>query len=183
MTTPSEDYRQIAGRFTELVAGADPARWGDPAPCEGWTARDVVRHLVTWFPGFLKHGAGVELAGGPDVDDDPYAAWTAMSDQVQALLDDPASEEISYTGPPGTFALPHAIAMFFTGDVFLHTWDLARATGQDETLDADRCAAMLAGMEPIDELLRSSGHYGPKQPVAPDADAQTRLLAFIGRTV
>jgi uncharacterized protein (TIGR03086 family) len=181
--TPADEYRQIAGHFTELVAGVDPARWEDAAPCEGWTARDVVRHLVTWFPGFLEHGASVELAAGPDVDDDPYAAWTAMSDQVQALLDDPASGEISCTGPPGTLPLPQAIAMFFTGDVFLHSWDLARATGQDETLDADRCAAMLAGMEPIDELLRSSGHYGPKQPVAPDADAQTKLLAFIGRTV
>ena len=183
MTTPADDYRQIAGHFTDLVANVDPARWDDPAPCEGWVARDVVRHLVTWFPGFLAHGAGVELAAGPDVDTDPYAAWTAMSEQVQALLDDPASEEISYTGPPGTHPLPQAIAQFFTSDVFLHSWDLARATGQDETLDAERCAAMLAGMEPWDEALRSSGHYGPRQPVADDADAQTRLLAFIGRTV
>ena len=44
----------------------------------------------------------------------------------------------------------------------MHTWDLARATGQDETLDADKCAAMLAGMEPMDEVLRPSGQYGPK---------------------
>lgn len=183
MTTPADEYREIAGHFTDLVAGVDPARWDDPAPCEGWVARDVVRHLVTWFPGFLAHGAGVELAPGPDADTDPYAAWTAMSDQVQALLDDPASTEISYTGPPGTFPLPQAIAQFFTNDVFLHSWDLARATGQDETLDAERCAVMLAGMEPWDEALRSSGHYGPKQPVADDADVQTRLLAFIGRTV
>lgn len=183
MTTPADDYRQIAGHFTDLVANVDPARWDDPAPCEGWVARDVVRHLVTWFPGFLAHGTGVELAAGPDVDTDPYAAWTAMSAQVQALLDDPASTAISYTGPPGTYPMPQAIAQFFTSDVFLHSWDLARATGQDETLDAERCAAMLAGMEPWDEALRSSGHYGPRQPVADDADAQTRLLAFIGRTV
>jgi uncharacterized protein (TIGR03086 family) len=183
MTTPAEEYREIARHFTELVAGADPARWGDPAPCEGWTARDVVRHLVTWFPAFLQHGAGVELAAGPDVDVDPYAAWTSMSEQVQALLDDPATQQISYTGPPGTHPLDRAISMFFTSDVFLHSWDLARATGQDETLDAERCAAMLAGMEPIDEVLRTSGHYGPRQPVADDAGPQARLLAFIGRTL
>jgi uncharacterized protein (TIGR03086 family) len=183
MTTPSDEYRKIAGHFTELVAGADPARWEDPAPCEGWTARDVVRHLVVWLPAFLKHGAGVELAAGPDIETDPLGAWTSMSDQVQALLDDPASKEISYTGPPGTHPLDHAIAMFFTSDVFLHSWDLARATGQDETLDPERCAAMLAGMEPIDEILRTSGHYGPRQPVADDASAQAKLLAFIGRTV
>ena len=40
---------------------------------------------------------------------------------------------------------------------------------------------MFAGMEPLDELLRSSGQYGPRVPVPDDADPQTKLLAFIGR--
>ena len=37
-------------------------------------------------------------------------------------------------------------------------------------------------MEPLDDLLRSSGQYGPRVVVPDDADAQTKLLAFIGRT-
>ena len=36
-------------------------------------------------------------------------------------------------------------------------------------------------MEPIDELLRSSGQYGAAVPVPDDADVQTRLIGFIGR--
>ena len=40
---------------------------------------------------------------------------------------------------------------------------------------------MLAGMEPIEESMRSSGQYGPRVEVPADADAQTRMLAFIGR--
>jgi hypothetical protein len=40
---------------------------------------------------------------------------------------------------------------------------------------------MLEGMLPMDEVLRSSGEFGPRVEVAPDADAQTRLLAFVGR--
>jgi hypothetical protein len=40
---------------------------------------------------------------------------------------------------------------------------------------------MLIGMEPIDEILRSSGQYGPRVEVPADADEQTRLIAFIGR--
>jgi uncharacterized protein (TIGR03086 family) len=64
----------------------------------------------------------------------------------------------------------------------MHTWDLARATGQDEHLDADRCAAVLEGMLPMDEVLRGSGQFGPRVEVAADADVQARLLAFIGRT-
>jgi uncharacterized protein (TIGR03086 family) len=66
--------------------------------------------------------------------------------------------------------------------VFLHRWDLARATGQDETLDPDKCAEMLEGMLPMDDALRQSGHFGPRVEVPDDADVQTKLLAFIGRT-
>ena len=45
----------------------------------------------------------------------------------------------------------------------MHTWDLARATGQDETLDAEFSATLLAGMEPMDEILRASGQYGARR--------------------
>jgi hypothetical protein len=40
---------------------------------------------------------------------------------------------------------------------------------------------MLAGMEPIEDLMRASGQYGPRVAVPNDADPQTRLLGFIGR--
>jgi hypothetical protein len=35
-------------------------------------------------------------------------------------------------------------------------------------------------MEPMDEVIRGE-HYGPRTPVAADADEQTRMLAFTGR--
>lgn len=81
----------------------------------------------------------------------------------------------------GEMPLPVAVDQFYTTDVFLHTWDVARATGQDERLDADFCAELLAGMLPIEDLMRSSGQYGPAVPVPEGADGQTQLLGFIGR--
>lgn len=183
MTTAAEEHRLIAGGFTDRVHGVRQGAWDNPAPCEGWVARDVVRHLVEWFPGFLKAGAGVDLPKGPSVDDDPVAAWTVHSDGVQALLDDPATAARVLADPHvGELPLDRAVDQFYTADVFLHTWDLARATGQDEHLDPDKCAVLLEGMLPFDDALRASGHYGPRVEVADDADAQTRLLAFIGRT-
>ena len=179
----ADEYREVAGRFTALVeAVPDDATWRRRAPVPEWTARDVVGHLVGWFPSFLEGGTGVVLPAGPSVEEDPVAAWRTMSDGVQAVLDDPASADKVLTNRYiGEVPLPQAISQFFTADVFMHTWDLARATGQDETLDPQRCAVMLEGMEPIDELLRSSGQYGPKVEVPADADVQTRMLAFIGR--
>ncbi len=177
---PAARHRAVAGVFTERVRATKS--WDAPAPVAGWTARDVVRHLVEWFPPFLAAGAGVELPGGPSVDDDPVAAWRTMSDGVQALLDDPASAQTVLRNPHiGEVPLPEAVSRFFTADVFMHTWDLARATGQDDRLDSDFCAELLAGMEPFEEVMRSSGQYGARVPVKDDADPQTKMLAFIGR--
>lgn len=180
MTTPADRHRELAGEFSRRVDGTTD--WDAPAPVEGWTARDVVRHLVEWFPGFLSSGAGVELPPGPSVDDDPAAAWHTQADAVQALLADPATAALVLRNPhTGDVPLPEAVDRFYTSDVFMHTWDLARATGQDDTLDPATCAEMLAGMEPSEELLRSSGQYGARVPVPDGADVQTRLIGFIGR--
>jgi len=98
------------------------------------------------------------------------------------LLDDPATAALTLSKPHiGAFPVDRAIDQFYTADVFMHTWDLARATAQDDRLDAGFCAQLLAGMEPLEHVIRSSGQYGPAVPVPDGADAQTRLLGFIGR--
>jgi len=183
MGSAADEHRTIAGAFTERVHGVPPGAWDNPAPCEGWVARDVVRHLVDWCPAFLKAGAGVDLPKGPAVDEDPVAAWTVHSQGVQALLDDPATAgRVLSDRHVGEVPLDQAVDRFYTADVFLHTWELARATGQDESLDPKKCVELLEGMLPLDDLLRRSGQYGPRVDVPETADVQTRLLAFIGRT-
>jgi uncharacterized protein (TIGR03086 family) len=147
----------------------------------GWRARDVVAHLVAWFPQFLESATDVVLDRGPSPEQDPVTAWHVQADAVQRLLDGPAAATPFRHPMVGEMPLPDAIDRFYTSDVFMHTWDLARATGQDERLDAQTCADLLAGMEPIEDLLRSSGQYGDRVPVPEDADAQIRLLGFIGR--
>jgi uncharacterized protein (TIGR03086 family) len=180
MTGPAAEHRQVAGLFSDRVRGVSD--WDAPSPVDGWAARDVVRHLVEWFPAFLAGGAGVELPAGPSVDDDPVKAWQSQTDAIQALLDDPSTADRVLTNPHiGEVPLDVAIDQFYTADVFMHTWDLATASGQDATLDADKCAMMLAGMQPMDEVLRASGQYGPKVPVPTDAPVQDQLIGFIGR--
>ena len=180
--SPAEQHRWVAAEFSEMVEAVDPAAWDDPAPPEGWVARDVVRHLVEWFPAFLVGSAGIELPSGPSVDDDPAGAWRAQADAVQALLDDPSvADEVREFPHMGSMPLGAVVQQIYVGDVFMHRWDLGRATGQDVVLDEATCAAMLAGMEPMDDALRSSGHFGPKVQVPDDAPVQDRLLAFLGR--
>jgi len=177
---PAEFHRWVAGAFTARVKGTTD--WDAPAPVAGWRARDVVGHLVEWFPGFLASGAGITLRPGPSVADDPVGAWRTHTDQVQALLEDPATADRVLSNPHiGALPLGPAISQFYSADVFMHTWDLARATGQDERLDPDEVHEIYEAMRPADEMIRGE-HFGPKVPVPDDADEQTKLLAFVGRT-
>jgi uncharacterized protein (TIGR03086 family) len=177
---PAERHRQVAGLFTDRVDGT--RSWDAPSPVAEWAARDVVRHLTDWFHGFLASGAGIELPRGPSVDEDPVAAWQVHRDGVQAVLDDPETAHRTLSNPHiGELPLDTAIDRFYTADVFMHTWDLSRATGQDDRLDHDFCADLLAGMASIEPVMRSSGQFGPRIEVPAGADAQTRMLGFIGR--
>lgn len=178
----ADEHRLVSSWFTRTVEGVDGSDWDRPAPPEGWVARDVVRHLTEWLPAFLETQTAITMVQGPSVDEDPVGAWLRHAEAVQAMLDDPsvAGREFEFRHM-GTMSLGQLIDTIYTPDVFLHRWDLARATGQDERLDPDRCEVMLEGMLPMDQVLRASGQYGPAVPVPPDADAQTRLIAFIGR--
>ena len=174
---PADRHAVVAGDFGRLVAQTPD--WSAPAPVAGWTARDVVEHLVGWFPGFLAAG-GIELPSGPPVAEDPIGAWQHQADAVQALVEERGDE--SFTHPyAGTHRLADAVDQFYTADVFMHSWDLGRATGQDAGLDEDFAARLLEGMRPIEQLLRDSGQYGPPVPVAADAPVVDRLMGFIGR--
>jgi len=178
--TIADNYREVAAGFTERARSVKPDDWDNPAPCEGWVARDIVRHMVEWMPWMVLTPVGISLEF-PPVDDDPLGAWLALDRALQGALDDPdvATREVEMQ--MGRFTVEQCVDQFCTGDVFLHTWDLARATGGDERLDPARVHDMFVGMQPLDEVLRRSGQFGLRVEVADDADEQTKLIAFIGR--
>jgi uncharacterized protein (TIGR03086 family) len=178
LETPAQRHAHDAARFTELVESASAGDWSRPSPVAGWTALDIVEHLVMWSRGFLM-GAGIELPA-LDVEADPVAAWKQHVTDVQAVLDDPAGRVLS-NPHTGDKPVDEAIDQFYTGDVWMHSWDLATALGREPDLGQERCRAALTAMQPIEQLLRDSGQFGPAVPVASDASPQDKLVAFIGR--
>jgi len=177
-TSPARQHAYDAARFTELVESASTGDWARPSPIAEWTALGIVKHLVEWPREFLK-GAGIDLPA-LDVEDDPAAAWTQHVADIQAIVDDPAGRVLS-NPHTGNKPVDEAIDQFYTADLWMHSWDLARALGRKLDLGQERCAAALAAMEPIEQTLRDSGQFGSAVAVAPDASAQDKLIAFIGR--
>src|SRR5688500_20180026 len=114
MSESAARFEKVAAGFTATVEAVPPDAWDRPAPCEGWVARDVVRHLVEWLPGpgFLLGTFRVDTGPVPSVETDPPAAWPFVRDAVQVALDDPAiATHVEHCGPPRRRCLQAAVHM------------------------------------------------------------------------
>jgi uncharacterized protein (TIGR03086 family) len=181
MTEIADRYRTLADAFETKVAAVRPEDWANPSPCEQWTARDVVGHVVD-VHGMMLRPLGIELTGDPAVADDPLGAFRAARADLQQVLDDPARADTEYDGAFGRTSVSATVDQFMGFDLVVHGWDLARATGQDESIPSDEISRVLAFVERLGtKTMQDNGVTGPEVPVADDAPAQDRMLGLLGR--
>lgn len=180
MSEIADRYRRLSAAFATRVGAVPADRWESQSPCEKWTARDVVSHVVETQGMFLGL-VGRELGPVPDVKEDPAGAWDAARAVVQADLDDPERAGTEFDGYFGRSTFEQAVDRFLNLDLIVHGWDLARATGQDERIDPDDAQRALETGHSLGDSLRKSGACGPEVEVPADADVQSRALAFLGR--
>jgi uncharacterized protein (TIGR03086 family) len=175
-----------ADAFDRHVDAIGADQWNAPTPCTDWDVRTLVNHLVyeaKWAPD-LFHGKTVEEVGGRyDGDllgDDPVAAWRSGNAEARAAIGEFGALErivhLSYGDVPGSEYLSQ-----LNLDLAIHGWDLARAIGDDETIDPTLVDAFLPFVEEHAAELSGSGMFGEPIDVGAGADAQTRLLGLLGR--
>lgn len=185
MTTPestADRYRRLAGVLTERIQAVPPQKWDIPSTCDGWTVRDVVRHLIDTERSSLAP-VGLSISDGPSVDDDPAAAWIHTRDGMQEILDDPARADLEYDGHFGRTNLASSMGSFYSLDLIVHAWDIAHPTGLDDAI-ADQDLDFVVGfIEQMGENIRMDGVCGPAVEVPESADRQARVLAQLGRRV
>lgn len=166
--------------FDQRVQAAPADAWGNAAPCEGWTARDVVVHVANNLLGL-----GSVLAGKQPrqiaPEEDIVAAWNEARDLLLGVIPT-ADLTTNVPGPFGPMPANELLGRLVATDVLVHTWDLARAVGGDEHLDADAVAAAYKGLKPMGAMIRQPGVFGPRIDVE-GADLQTEFLGFLGRAV
>lgn len=175
-------YHRVAAVMTARVAGVDDAGWERPSPCAGWTARDVLAHVVEVHSWPLE-ATGLGADGIPPATEHPVAAWDAASSTLSRLLEDAdlAAVEID-VAVAGRMPAAAAVDLIVCGDLVVHTWDLSWATGQDARIDPAELARTKAAVESLGEdTIRNPGLYADALTPPVGADAQTEFLAYLGR--
>jgi uncharacterized protein (TIGR03086 family) len=165
-----------------LLDGVPDESWTNPSPCEGWSARNVVRHLIETQRDFLT-GHGIDLGEAPDIDLDPAAAWQEHAKRVAAAVADDSLVATPFDGHFGPTTIGSTLEQFYVWDMLVHRWDVARAVGAEAALSETELDRIEAGADSFGDALYMDGICRPGMPVASDADRTSRVLARLGRSL
>lgn len=180
MSDIADRYRSLADSFERRIREVQPDQWSNQSPCEEWTARDLVGHVVG-VHGMMLGWIDRSLSPAASAEDDPLAAFQAARRDMQTVLDDPELAIKEYDGYLGRTTISATVDRFLAFDLVIHGWDLARATGQDEHLDQAEVERVWADVRELGDNLRQPGVCGPAVELGGDATSQDRLLAHLGR--
>ncbi|MGY1845381.1 TIGR03086 family metal-binding protein [Modestobacter sp. SYSU DS0875] len=173
-------HAAAAASLSALLADVPAEAWASPSPCAGWTARDVVAHLVD-TQRELFAGHGLDVGPVPDLAGDPAGAWAAHTWRVAELVADDEVVGRGYDGFFGPTTIGATFEQFYVWDMVVHRWDVARATGLDAALTEAELDRIEQGADGFGEALYLDGICAPAVEPPPGADRTTRVLARLGR--
>jgi uncharacterized protein (TIGR03086 family) len=180
MSEALDRYELVAAGFDRVVKAVPADGWLAQSPCEDWTARDVVAHVVRNHRSMAAAASGTE-ATEMNANEDPVAAWSEAYDTIRRLTKEPDVMAALVNGPGGQVPFEQALGSLVSMDTHVHTWDLAHAIGRDERLDPEMISFTRAMLEPMGDMIRRPGVFGAEVQAPDGADEQTRLLCFLGR--
>ncbi len=181
MTSTAKQYQAALRPLTAVVEAVPTHGWDAPSPCEGWSARDVVGHLVQTQRELLNTH-GVDLGDALDLEADPSGAWRHHSNRVLDVLADEPLVGRAYDGHFGPTTVGKTVEQFYVWDMYVHRWDLARAAALPAQLTDAELDRIEQGADSFGEALHMEGICRPSVDVRADADRTTRVLARLGRT-
>lgn len=179
---------RAAASFVEIVRTIDPDQLQARTPCSGYDVRGLVDHLLFWGPSLegaaRKESVSPPAASEADVDltrgDWAAALETQVERTVAAWSEPGAWEGTTQLGSP--MELPASlIGDMVLGELVVHGWDLARATGQHLTVDDEVGEHLVEAVAKTAEQGREMGVYGPEVAVPDTARPLDRVLGLTGR--
>ncbi|GAA2095167.1 TIGR03086 family metal-binding protein [Microlunatus panaciterrae] len=158
----------------DVLAAVRADQLAQPTPCDDWDVAQLIGHLVSAPARFLERARGADT-------DWSAAPQPAASNWVADFRSN-ADELIHHWRQPGD-AVDARQVDWQTAEIAVHTWDLARATGQSPPLQPEVAERGLAFMSAMMTPENRGKAFAPAVRVPDDAPIYDRLAAFAGRAL
>lgn len=177
MSTLAETWGRHAEPLTDVINAVTD--WQAQSPCEGWTAADVVDHLMQSHREFMvRQGREIPLVPGT-----PAEQWNLHVAAMSALVREEDLVSRSLETPFGDSTVGQVLMDFYGMDLIVHRWDLATSQGQDHRLTEEELAEVDAAVDGYGEAAYAPGIFKKAVEVPVEASRQEQVLARTGRTV
>ena len=187
---PIDALSRSRQEFEDRLRQIGDDQWNLSTPCTECSVGDLVNHVL------LGTRMSAQLLGGDSREDvvsrlgddlvrdsaDPVGDFVALADQMHDRFAGPEGLDGTVDHPMGV--IPRALFIGFrVGDYGAHAWDLARAIGADEQIDAELVSFIWDDIQPMAPGLAKTGLFGDGSSgnVGDDAPLQVRWLDVIGR--
>jgi len=188
MTTNDHPLTTVTKQFRAVAALIDADQWTLPTPCPDWNVTELLGHVIAGsqmaaaIAGGADRGEAIELLSTNFVGDDPMSALDTALSLAETALTHPDVDERICQHPAGNMPGSQVRSLRIS-DLVVHQWDLARAIGADESLDAEVVQIAWDDISPMTPIIAQLGVFGdgPSATVAEDAPLQLRLLDLMGR--
>ena len=175
---PISQLERLGPHLAGVVGGITERQLDDATPCDDYTVRGVLEHMISGATAFAAAYRG-EPPASPDLSD-PLRDFGAVLGDLVAAITAPGALERTVEAPFG--AVPgETFARFVVLDGLVHGWDLAQATGQRYEPPDDLVAAADAFAHGAIDALRDGETFAAATRPADGASPIERLAAFTGR--
>ena len=183
------DLGPAADQMAAIVINISEEQLADPTPCDRISVADMLSHVHGLSLAFRdaalkKHGPTTSAAPAADGADLPgdwrYSIQARLAELAEAWRSPEAWQGETMAGG---VTLPAEIqGGFANNELVVHGWDLAVATGQPFEVPEENLRAAWETVSSVpDEPDARAGLFGPRLPIADDADLLDKTLAFAGR--
>lgn len=183
---PTMQLARILPAVSEVVAGIRPDQLDDPTPCDHFSVRDVLDHMVVLGGTYAYAFRGEEAPEitPPAADRSvPVTEFRSAMDDLLGAVRSPGALERSVSAPFGEVP-GETFARFVAFDGLVHGWDLSRATGQDYAPDPEAVAAIDEfARQALTPDMRDGDTFAAEATPPAGASTLERLIAFSGRQV
>jgi uncharacterized protein (TIGR03086 family) len=184
-----------SSEFAQKLATVRPRQWTWPTPCPEWDVRQLVNHMTQGNRNYVRLLDGatsaefLQLRDADIVGADPADAYARSVRECAAAFARPGALQQVLDYPLGQVTGQQALAVRTT-DTTIHTWDLARAIGTDDTLHpglvawiSDHLDEIYDGLAETPAAAQTTHRFfaAPPGKLPASASQQHRLLYRMGR--